>query len=181
MTIPPLQNNRKILYYPGAVIQLSYQTTSLRHHISDVTILISSFTQFRWMKGMSGANNSFTESQLVTLFIKPSEIPCSSFRCYIYSSTVQKLRKWFKFPNLSVAPWAEVARARWISSSKRLFSSSKRAMSSGDRLCWLMSCSSWRRASFSLMSWRRSLSASAIPGHDSLSSKASCCCIFETL
>lgn len=126
----------------------------------------------------SGANVSFTEtnhSANFFLFLKHMKFSALHFE------TTQWLRKWFQFTNLSVAPWAEVARARWISSSRRLFSSSKRAMSSGDRLCWLMSCSSWRRASFSLMSWRRSLSASAIPGQDSLSSKASCCCIFETL
>lgn len=126
---------------------------------------------------------SWKQITLVTfflLFLKHSEIAYSSFWKDLYGS-YRRVRKWCKFPNLSVAPWAEVALARWISSSKRLFSSSKRAMSSGDRLCWLMSCSSWRRASFSLMSWRRSLSASAIPGQDSLSSKASCCCIFETL
>lgn len=42
-----------------------------------------------------------------------------------------------------MAPCADVALARWISSSRRLLSSSRRTTSSADLRCWIMSCSSF--------------------------------------
>ena len=42
-----------------------------------------------------------------------------------------------------MAPCADVALARWISSSRRLLSSSRWTTSSADLRCWIMSCSSF--------------------------------------